>query len=73
VSRVNARAVALGVTALDPSDTASYLRTLRRDVDGSVSVWIGGDGGRRVEKLPDGFAFAEGYDDLEARIREISA
>lgn len=73
VNHVNARAVALGATALDPSDTASYLRTLRRDLDRNVSVWIGGDGGRRVEKLPDGVTFEESYDDLEARIREISA
>jgi DNA-binding transcriptional MerR regulator len=72
-SHVNARAVALGTVALDPGDTASYLRALRRDLDRSVSVWIGGDGGRRVKKLPDGVTFTESYDDLEARIREISA
>jgi len=71
-NRVNARAVALGATVLDPSDTASYLRRLRRDLDRNVSVWIGGEGSRRVEKLPDGVTFTENYDDLEFRIHEIS-
>jgi methanogenic corrinoid protein MtbC1 len=73
VNRVNARAVVLGAAALDPSDTAGYLRTLRRDLDRNVSVWIGGDSVRHVKKLPGGVTFTESYDDLEARIREISA
>jgi DNA-binding transcriptional MerR regulator len=73
VKQVNARAVALSVATLDPGDTASYLRTLRRDLDRNVSVWIGGDGGRRIKKLPDGFTLAESYDDLEALILKNSA
>jgi methylmalonyl-CoA mutase cobalamin-binding subunit len=72
-NHVNARAVALSAIALDPSDTASYLRTLRRDLDRNGSLWGGGDSGRRVKKLPDGVALSENYDDLETRIRKISA
>lgn len=72
VNQVKARAVVLGVTALDPRDTETYLSMLRRNLDRDVAVWIGGDGAGRVEALPDGVALAKNFDDLEARVREIT-
>lgn len=72
VSQMRARAVVLGVAALDPGDTEAYLRMLRRDLDRGIPVWIGGNGAARVEVLPEGVTLAENFDDLEARIREIT-
>jgi DNA-binding transcriptional MerR regulator len=72
-SHLNARAVVLGVVALEPRDTTTYLGALQRDLEQGVSVWIGGDGALRVTELPSGVTFIESYEDFEARIRETSS
>jgi DNA-binding transcriptional MerR regulator len=71
-AQLNASAIALGVVALDPADTAPYLHTLRGDLDRSVPVWIGGAASRRVEPLPDGVALADNLDEFEDCVRDLS-
>jgi len=70
-AQLNARAIALGVVALDPADSAAYLYALRGDLDRSVAIWIGGAAGRRIESLPAGVALADDLDEFEDCIREL--
>lgn len=69
----DARAVALGVVALDPAEAARYLRALRDHLDPSTALWIGGAAASRIARLPDGVSIAASLDDLEARVRELRA
>jgi DNA-binding transcriptional MerR regulator/methylmalonyl-CoA mutase cobalamin-binding subunit len=71
-AQLNARAVALSVVALDPSNTTAYLRALRGDLDRSVTLWMGGAASQRVEPLPDGVARAESLAEFEDHLRERS-
>ena len=71
-AQLNASAIALGVVALDPADTAPYLHALRGDLDRSVPIWIGGAASQRVEPLPDGVALTDDLDEFEDCIRDLS-
>jgi DNA-binding transcriptional MerR regulator/methylmalonyl-CoA mutase cobalamin-binding subunit len=71
-AQLNARAIALGVVALDPADTAPYLHALRGGLDRSVAVWIGGAASRRIEPLPDGVTLTDDLDEFEDCIRDLS-
>ncbi len=71
-ARLAARAVALGVVALDPGCAAAYLRALRGQLDASVGVWIGGAASLRVEALPEGVARAGDLEEFEARVGALA-
>jgi DNA-binding transcriptional MerR regulator/methylmalonyl-CoA mutase cobalamin-binding subunit len=71
-AQLNASAIALGVVALDPADTAPYLHALRGGLDRSVAVWIGGAASRRIEPLPDGVTLTDDLDEFEGCIRDLS-
>jgi len=58
VEQLGARAVALSVAALDPSDTSAYLHALRSELERDVTVWMGGAASQRVAP-PDGVTRAE--------------
>jgi DNA-binding transcriptional MerR regulator/methylmalonyl-CoA mutase cobalamin-binding subunit len=72
-AQLNARAVTLGVVALDPAETAPYLRALRNGLDRGVAIWVGGAASRRVEPLPDGVTLADDLDELEDCVRDLSS
>ncbi len=72
-AQLHARAVALGVVTLDPAETTPYLRALRRELDRSVAIWVGGAASRQVEPLPDGVTLADDLDELEERVRDLSS
>jgi len=71
-SDLKARAVALGLVALDPRGAAAYLRALRGALEPDVGVWIGGATALRVEALPDGVVLARNLDEFEARVGALS-
>ncbi|MBW2542942.1 MAG: MerR family transcriptional regulator [Deltaproteobacteria bacterium] len=71
-AQLNARGIALGMIALDPADTKAYLHALRRDLDRSASIWIGGGASQRLEPLPDGVARADDLDAFEDCIRDLA-
>ncbi len=71
-AQLNARAIAVGVVALDPADTASYLHALRDGLDRSVAIWVGGAASQRVEPLPGGVTLADDLDELEDCVRDLS-
>jgi len=69
VDQLGARAVALSVAALDPSDTSAYLHELRGGLERGVAVWMGGAASQRVAP-PDGVTRAESLDAFERYVRE---
>jgi DNA-binding transcriptional MerR regulator/methylmalonyl-CoA mutase cobalamin-binding subunit len=70
--QLNAHAIALGVVALDPAETAPYLHELRSDLDRRVAIWIGGAASQRVQPLPEGVALTDDLDEFENCIRDLA-
>ncbi len=61
-----ARAVALGLVALEPDEAQAYLAELREELPRNVELWLGGSGARRLP-ASDGAIHLHDLDELGRR------
>jgi DNA-binding transcriptional MerR regulator len=70
--KLNARGLAIGNAALDPSTSSAYFEALREEVDPNVSIWIGGAACAHIHPLPDGISHSDDLDTFESSIRALT-